>query len=172
MDDAPDIPALDSAPIMITCNRDVSSSSRHEKRTCRNHPRNYCSERDVWYCTLHTPIGECPICFDDICRFQSYTLPCKHQFHRKCLKGWLETGATTCPSCRTQVDERYYNVLCPHPPASEDTPLLPGYPLFVLPSGLQFARSAPLEALEPTLVSQFTPGFLALFRIIFASTET
>lgn len=54
-------------------------------------------------CFLHTDAqdstSECPICLHDSsgpCK----TLPCGHEFHRRCILQWKRGGHHTCPVCR------------------------------------------------------------------------
>lgn len=51
-------------------------------------------------CHIHTHgTEECPICHEDITTFCK-TLPCGHEFHRKCISNWKDRGHHTCPMCR------------------------------------------------------------------------
>jgi hypothetical protein len=50
----------------------------------------------------------CPICRDDenpMNNDNSIRTPCKHTFHKECLKEWCQTSNTTCPSCRTDISQ-------------------------------------------------------------------
>jgi hypothetical protein len=50
---------------------------------------------------------ECAVCLEaleagDVC----CVLPaCRHEFHRECMRRWFLTGKTTCPLCRTKVQQ-------------------------------------------------------------------
>ncbi|KAM0883023.1 hypothetical protein ACQ4PT_031905 [Festuca glaucescens] len=50
---------------------------------------------------------ECAVCLGaleagDVC----CVLPaCRHEFHRECMRRWFMTGKTTCPLCRTKVQQ-------------------------------------------------------------------
>lgn len=41
----------------------------------------------------------CPICHEEM-NSQCKTLPCGHEFHRKCIKSWKDNAHHTCPMCR------------------------------------------------------------------------
>lgn len=55
------------------------------------------------YCKVHCPVGECPICFDNMTQRSNYKLGCGHQMHSECLRKWLEKGNQTCPLCRATL---------------------------------------------------------------------
>jgi len=72
-----------------------------------------CGYRDKFrgeYCGYHVRAsssvveGEmCPICHDNVASNNDrVTLSCKHEYHRKCIKGWL-SRKDTCPMCRDSV---------------------------------------------------------------------
>ncbi|CAH0560283.1 unnamed protein product [Brassicogethes aeneus] len=44
----------------------------------------------------------CPICFEEYNDHNVYMLPCKHEFHKKCIQTWLKTGSC-CPICRVHT---------------------------------------------------------------------
>lgn len=47
--------------------------------------------------------GECVICLEEWCKGDMETeLPCKHKYHLKCVKKWLEIHST-CPQCRYEL---------------------------------------------------------------------
>ncbi|NWV86200.1 HRD1B ligase, partial [Dasyornis broadbenti] len=41
----------------------------------------------------------CTICHEELSRNQ-YELACGHEFHRKCIRTWLQKHSNTCPICR------------------------------------------------------------------------
>ncbi len=46
----------------------------------------------------------CSICFDEIVEGEPiYDIPCKHQFHSKCLEKWLDRRKDSCPLCRQKM---------------------------------------------------------------------
>ena len=49
----------------------------------------------------------CAVCFDEFGIQSVLQLNCKHQFHTKCFKNWLEKLSTTqeafCPLCKAAV---------------------------------------------------------------------
>ena len=51
---------------------------------------------------------ECSICLNSV-RFtrQSKRLDCGHLYHASCIDGWLATGGTTCPMCRSRVQPTF-----------------------------------------------------------------
>lgn len=59
-------------------------------------------------CPIHTPrenANECAVCLTPLsgpCR----TLPCNHEFHRRCISTWTRRGHNTCPLCRAPYAER------------------------------------------------------------------
>lgn len=51
-------------------------------------------------CTQHREREEqCSICLSDMTG-QAKTLPCGHEFHRRCILAWRRRGENTCPLCR------------------------------------------------------------------------
>ena len=47
---------------------------------------------------------ECSICFEsDVISENGGALPCKHTFHKECIKQWFKMK-NTCPYCRTNID--------------------------------------------------------------------
>ena len=47
--------------------------------------------------------GNCTVCLCDYDEGETVmTLPCLHQFHPDCIRGWLK-GHTTCPICRVDL---------------------------------------------------------------------
>lgn len=47
--------------------------------------------------------GDCPICFEEMKETEEITkcvTTCKNNFHKECIKLWLESSHTTCPLCR------------------------------------------------------------------------
>ncbi len=58
---------------------------------------------------------DCPICLLQISDNDLRTTSCRHQFHRDCLKQWLDLKSS-CPLCRTEqsdpiIDDKYYNII-------------------------------------------------------------
>ncbi|KAG9239758.1 hypothetical protein BJ875DRAFT_436269 [Amylocarpus encephaloides] len=55
------------------------------------------------------PMGaECPICGEDFYhafdKNRARAMPCQHDFCKACiLTGWIESGHTSCPSCRQRI---------------------------------------------------------------------
>jgi len=55
------------------------------------------------------PSDKCPICLEHI-QGPSFKLPCKHRFHKPCLRSWVHSGRETaheCPLCRTPIPEKF-----------------------------------------------------------------
>ena len=53
----------------------------------------------------NTAVCECSICLNDCSQSQLKTLPCEHQFHKKCVDKWLKKN-NSCPLCRRVVVPR------------------------------------------------------------------
>lgn len=58
----------------------------------------------------------CVICHEIMTGGTKKLNPCRHQFHRKCIAKWVQTGKTTCPWCinkieSTQLQELRGNIL-------------------------------------------------------------
>jgi hypothetical protein len=48
-------------------------------------------------------IYACAVCMEDYKEQEALlVLPCNHQFHRKCVRTWLQISKT-CPTCRTSI---------------------------------------------------------------------
>lgn len=65
------------------------------------------------YCKLHCPVGECPICFENMTQRSNYKLECTHQMHIDCLRKWLEKGNQTCPLCRASLSAHDLAIINP-----------------------------------------------------------
>ncbi|RZC40873.1 beta-taxilin-like, partial [Asbolus verrucosus] len=52
--------------------------------------------------------SKCCICFEDYDVSNSYSLPCEHEFHKKCITSWLKRQSA-CPVCRVHavMDEEF-----------------------------------------------------------------
>lgn len=50
------------------------------------------------------PAGTCAICLGRLHLWSRHRTVCGHEFHRSCLRQWLQ-HAETCPLCRCTVDE-------------------------------------------------------------------
>lgn len=47
---------------------------------------------------------ECPICLSDVQKRERVrVLPCKHEFHSRCVDKWLKMQEDCCPICRKRV---------------------------------------------------------------------
>jgi hypothetical protein len=47
----------------------------------------------------------------DMIESNSSTLPCGHQYHKKCIEKWENEGQNTCPCCRKIFKETQYSAL-------------------------------------------------------------
>jgi hypothetical protein len=64
-------------------------------------------------CTQHREREEqCSICLSDMTG-QAKTLPCGHEFHRRCILAWRRRGENTCPLCRVQFTDTYTSNVLP-----------------------------------------------------------
>jgi hypothetical protein len=45
----------------------------------------------------------CVICFEEL-NDSIEDLPCKHQFHKKCLAEWIYKNGKSCPLCRNKIE--------------------------------------------------------------------
>jgi hypothetical protein len=56
---------------------------------------------------------DCPICYETlkIGNDKTVVLACNHYYHKICMKRWLRMDKTTCPSCRREVDDFYYEAI-------------------------------------------------------------
>lgn len=52
-------------------------------------------------------LKECSICFNILLGSSTYTTPCQHIFHHRCLNEWQQDH-TTCPLCRTVLEPTTY----------------------------------------------------------------
>mmetsp|Transcript_5925 Transcript_5925/g.15740 ORF Transcript_5925/g.15740 Transcript_5925/m.15740 type:complete len:324 (+) Transcript_5925:179-1150(+) len=86
----------------------------------------------------------CAICLEDYSSEHKrlVKLPCEHQFHRRCIRGWLKRGGQTCCLCNTPL--RTFLVSSATPPSAQSPPSLS-------PAGSDLARqrSAAPVATEP-----------------------
>ena len=48
---------------------------------------------------------DCPICLEPV-ESNACSLECSHSFHAQCLVNWLRRGNLSCPSCRTDLEDR------------------------------------------------------------------
>lgn len=63
------------------------------------------------FCCVHTPVGQCPVCMEDIMKNRgTRTLGCEHTFHNACLEQWKAMGKNTCPICRKLFDVSKFTV--------------------------------------------------------------
>jgi hypothetical protein len=69
------------------------------KKSCSD-----CKVRDIkdYINIVKSPSDECCICYSNYKKDKAGMLNCKHTFHTKCIKKWLETSVT-CPLCRDNV---------------------------------------------------------------------
>ena len=52
------------------------------------------------------PDDKCSICHNDIFYMDKITTDCKHKFHKKCLKEWIEKSTCkSCPLCRVDLSK-------------------------------------------------------------------
>lgn len=59
------------------------------------------------HCFLHRASSHndiCSICHEEMCS-QCKSLQCGHEFHRKCILQWKNSGKYTCPVCREHFCE-------------------------------------------------------------------
>ena len=47
----------------------------------------------------------------DMIESNSSTLPCGHQYHKKCIEKWEKEGRNTCPCCRKMFKKLQYSAL-------------------------------------------------------------
>ncbi|XP_014780463.1 E3 ubiquitin-protein ligase AMFR [Octopus bimaculoides] len=62
---------------------------------------------------------DCAICWEKM--ENARKLPCGHLFHHSCLRSWLEQD-TSCPTCRTMLNNRSNNETNSNRPETEETP--------------------------------------------------
>ncbi|GAN04541.1 E3 ubiquitin-protein ligase RNF13-like [Mucor ambiguus] len=71
--------------------------------------------------------AECAICLEDYVEGdQLRTLPCKHEFHAKCVDAWLTSHKKFCPICKFDICQKTESSKSNNSsiPPSERTPLL------------------------------------------------
>ncbi|EPB83313.1 hypothetical protein HMPREF1544_09959 [Mucor circinelloides 1006PhL] len=71
--------------------------------------------------------AECAICLEDYIEGdQLRTLPCKHEFHAKCVDAWLTSHKKFCPICKFDICQKTESSKSNNSsiPPSERTPLL------------------------------------------------
>ena len=77
-----------------------------QPRLCTFYPTYFSLSRNKWACGHHrktrAPIhlDECSVCLCDIKQSQEIILPCRHIFHKRCVKRWFNRGQRSCPLCR------------------------------------------------------------------------
>lgn len=79
---------------MSRCSADTQNGER-----CKN----VCTSESE-FCTVHTSLGECPICMENMFPRTSRIIKCNHRFHKKCLEKWKKQNKRTCPVCRSYFD--------------------------------------------------------------------
>ena len=89
--------------------------STHKR--CRNNE----VEGGVGCCARHTDgsgdndagLGLCTCCLQVVSAAAALRASprCGHALHVGCAKEWVRTGALTCPTCRTEFDEEFLNVV-------------------------------------------------------------
>lgn len=77
--------------------------------TCRS-TVSTCGSRCSWHTVISGEHSQCPICMDDIYVRNCKSLPCNHNFHKKCLDKWKIEGNRTCPLCREPFDLPQFRV--------------------------------------------------------------
>ncbi|KAG0752858.1 hypothetical protein G6F57_015463 [Rhizopus arrhizus] len=66
---------------------------------------------------------ECPICLEDYLNDEQLRiLPCKHEFHAKCVDAWLTEYKKFCPVCKFDIYQKINSKSRSRP--TESTPLL------------------------------------------------
>lgn len=65
------------------------------------------------YCKTHLPIDECSVCYEPITARNGIQLPCKHTYHTKCLRRWVNSNHATCPYCRSALPDHVIDRLSP-----------------------------------------------------------
>ena len=49
-------------------------------------------------------LNECPICLEHFCKKDKIIeLSCKHNYHEKCIKEWMDNNNNSCPNCRENI---------------------------------------------------------------------
>jgi hypothetical protein len=69
--------------------REIMRESAENKQRARERLRNIEVDEET----------ECSICLE---KGLDCELPCRHQFHRKCIENWIEFKPS-CPACRTNI---------------------------------------------------------------------
>ncbi|CAH1987568.1 unnamed protein product [Acanthoscelides obtectus] len=92
-------------------NREQNNRGRHNGYSYDDYNTRYCgssissvrsledSEDDD---DLRRRPGKCTICLTNLKGRSIKQLKCRHQFHERCINGWL-TSNNTCPNCRMHI---------------------------------------------------------------------
>lgn len=103
-------------------------------------------DHDYPVCHRHGGNKECSICLKSHDKLQPCSrLPCKHNFHKKCISRWLQSH-NTCPNCRARVVRQI-------PQSEAPRTISPGFYLIELPT-LQ------IPSTQPSRPDAGTPSFV------------